>query len=151
MRYAINCQQLALTEPQRTNVSIMISVIDEIESMTDQVLAAGLLLKKSIEKKMKFEQDDMERLIPYVELARQFLQFIHININKHLDEDKIAMATELEESIDLYRKNLKKLARKRLESGADVKSELLYLDIVRQIEKIGDHAFTISGLLAQAI
>lgn len=79
------------------------------------------------------------------------MQFIHININKHLDEDKIAMATELEESIDLYRKNLKKLARKRLESGADVKSELLYLDIVRQIEKIGDHAFTISGLLAQAI
>lgn len=151
VRYAINCQQLALTEPQRTNVSIMISVIDEIESMTDQVLAAGLLLKKSIEKKMKFEQDDMERLIPYVELARQFLQFIHININKHLDEDKIAMATELEESIDLYRKNLKKLARKRLESGADVKSELLYLDIVRQIEKIGDHAFSISSLLAQTI
>ena len=151
VRYAINCQQLALTEPQRTNVSIMISVIDEIESMTDQVLAAGLLLKKSIEKKMKFEQDDMERLIPYVELARQFLQFIHININKHLNEDKIAMATELEDSIDLYRKNLKKLARKRLESGADVKSELLYLDIVRQIEKIGDHAFTISGLLAQTI
>ena len=112
---------------------------------------SGLLLKKSIEKKMKFEQDDMERLIPYVELARQFLQFIHININKHLDEDKIAMATELEESIDLYRKNLKKLARKRLESGADVKSELLYLDIVRQIEKIGDHAFSISSLLAQTI
>lgn len=151
VRYAINCQQLALTEPQRTNVSIMISVIDEIESMTDQVLAAGLLLKKSIEKKMKFEQEDMERLIPYVELARQFLQFIHININKHLNEDKIAMATELEDSIDLYRKNLKKLARKRLESGADVKSELLYLDIVRQIEKIGDHAFTISGLLAQTV
>lgn len=151
VRYAINCQQLALTEPQRTNVSIMISVIDEIESMTDQVLAAGLLLKKSIEKKMKFAQEDMERLIPYVELARQFLQFIHININRHLNEDRIAMATELEDSIDLYRKNLKKLARKRLESGADVKSELLYLDIVRQIEKIGDHAFSISSLLAQTV
>ena len=61
------------------------------------------------------------------------------------------MATELEDSIDLYRKNLKKLARKRLESGADVKAELLYLDLVRQIEKIGDNAFNISSLLAQTL
>ena len=151
VRYAISCQSLSLTEAQRTNLSIMLSVINEIEAMTDQVLAAGMLLQKSIEKKMKFPQEDMEKLIPYVELARQFLQFIHININKHLNQDKLAMATELEESIDFYRKNLKKLARKRLESGADVKPELLYLDIVRQIEKIGDHAFTISGLLAQTL
>lgn len=91
----------------------------------------------------------MDRLIPYVELARQFLQFIHININRRLDENKIAMASELEGQIDLFRKNLKKTARKRLESGADVKAELLYIDIVRQIEKIGDRAFSISSLLSQ--
>ena len=59
------------------------------------------------------------------------------------------MATELEDQIDLYRKNLRKVARKRLESGADVKAELLYIDLVRQIEKIGDHAFSISEMLAQ--
>lgn len=151
IRYVINCQHLSLTDIQRSNLSIMISVVEEIEAMTDQVYTCGLLLAKSIEKKMKFQQEDMESLIPYVELARQFLQFIRININKHLNEDKLAMATELEDSIDLYRKNLKKLARKRLEGGADVKSELLYLDVVRQIEKIGDHAFTISELLVQTV
>lgn len=151
IRYVINCQHLSLTDIQRSNLSIMISVVEEIEAMTDQVYTCGLLLAKSIEKKMKFQQEDMEQLIPYVELARQFLQFIRININKHLNEDKLAMATELEDSIDLYRKNLKKLARKRLEGGADVKAELLYLDVVRQIEKIGDHAFTISELLVQTV
>lgn len=151
IRYVINCQHLSLTDIQRSNLSIMISIVEEIEAMTDQVYACGLLLAKSIEKKMKFQQEDMESLIPYVELARQFLQFIRININKHLNEDKLAMATELEDSIDLYRKNLKKLARKRLEGGADVKAELLYLDVVRQIEKIGDHAFTISELLVQTV
>lgn len=151
IRYVINCQHLSLTDVQRSNLSIMISVVEEIEAMTDQVYTCGLLLAKSIEKKMKFQQEDMESLIPYVELARQFLQFIRININKHLNEDKLAMATELEDSIDAYRKNLKKLARKRLEGGADVKAELLYLDVVRQIEKIGDHAFTISELLVQTV
>ena len=151
IRYVINCQHLSLTDVQRSNLSIMISIVEEIEAMTDQVYTCGLLLAKSIEKKMNLVQDDMEQLIPYVELARQFLQFIRININKHLNEDKLAMATELEDSIDLYRKNLKKLARKRLEGGADVKAELLYLDVVRQIEKIGDHAFTISELLVQTV
>ncbi len=150
-RYIIECQHLPITETQRNNLSIMVSVVDELEGMTDQVYCAGMLLEKSIEKKMKFMQEDMERLVPYVELARQFLQFIRININKHLNSDKLEMAQELENQIDLYRKNLKKIARKRLESGADVKAELLYIDIVRQIEKIGDHAFSISGLLAQTI
>lgn len=150
-RYIIECQHLPITETQRNNLSIMVSVVDELEGMTDQVYCAGMLLEKSIEKKMKFMQEDMERLVPYVELARQFLQFIRININKHLNSDKLEMAQELENQIDLYRKNLKKIARKRLESGADVKAELLYIDIVRQIEKIGDHAFAISGLLAQTV
>lgn len=151
VRYIIKCQQLSITDVQRNNLSVMIQVIDELEAMTDQCFAAAMLIERSVEKKMKFPQEDMEKLIPYVELARQFLQFIHININKHLNEDKLSMAQELEDSIDLYRKNLKKLARKRLESGADVKAELLYLDLVRQIEKIGDHAFTISELLAQTL
>lgn len=148
-RYIINCQHLPITDAQRNNLSLMVSIVGELEGMTDQVFCAGKLIEKSIEKKMKFPQEDMERLVPYVELARQFLQFIRININKHLNEDKLEMATELEDQIDLYRKNLRKVARKRLESGADVKAELLYIDLVRQIEKIGDHAFSISEMLAQ--
>ena len=89
----------------------------------------------------------MERMLPYVELARQFLQFVQRNINKHIDESKLQLANELENGIDDFRKDLKKVARKRLEGGADVKAELLYIDIVRQIEKIGDNCFSISESL----
>ena len=55
----------------------------------------------------------------------------------------------LEDQIDQYMKDLKKVARKRLEGGANVKAELLYMDLVKQIEKMGDHALNISNLLAQ--
>ncbi|HAH62442.1 MAG TPA: phosphate:sodium symporter, partial [Treponema sp.] len=150
-RYIIQCEHLPVNEKQLNNLSIMLQVVDELELMTDDCLSIGLLLERSVQKNMKFPQEDMDRLIPYVELARQFLQFIRININRHLDEDKLAMANEIEGQIDLFRKNLKKTARKRLESGADVKSELLYIDMVRQIEKIGDRAFSISGLLSQTV
>ena len=151
VKYIINCQHLSVTPAQHSNLSIMVQVTEDLEAMTDECLTAALLLQRSIEKKMKFPHEDMEQLVPYVELARQFLQFIRITINKHLNETKLAMAQELEDQIDLFMKELKKLARKRLESGADVKSELLYIDLIRQIEKIGDNAFNISSLLAQTL
>ena len=151
INYILKCEQLSLPEKQKSGLSDMIQVVDDLEAMSDECFSIGKYLQKSIEKKMKFLQEDMDALIPYFELAREFLQFIHININKHLDEHKLEFARELETEIDAFRKDLKKLARKRLEDGYDVKSELLYLDLVRQIEKIGDHAFSISSVLAKTV
>lgn len=148
--FIIQCMHLSITEKQLNSLSTMQQIIAELELMTDDCLSVALFLKRSIVKNMNFPKEDTENLIPYVELARQFLQFIRININKHLSEEKLGFANELEQQIDLFRNRLKKTARHRLEEGVDVKSELLYLDLVRQIEKIGDRAFSISELLAQA-
>ena len=145
--YLIKCEALQVTEKQLNHISNMIQIVDELENMSDSCYATIMLIIRSIEKKMKFQTEDMERLLPYIELARQFLQFIRININKSLTPEKLELAAELEDGIDAFRKDLKKVARKRLEGGADVKSELLYIDIVRTIEHIGDNCFNISETL----
>ena len=44
----------------------------------------------------------------------------------------------------LFRNVLKKSAQKRIKKGADVKAEILYIDILRQIERIGDFSLNIS-------
>ncbi len=148
--YLLKCETLPVSVTQLSNISSMIQIVDDLEAITDECYALGKLIQKSIEKKMEFKDEDMERLLPYVELARQFMQFIHININRHLSKEKLEFATELENSIDAFKNELKKLARKRLEEGSNVKAELLYMDLVKQIERIGDHCFNISELLAQA-
>ena len=61
---------------------------------------------------------------------------------------RVKFANEIESQIDKERKALKKIARTRLESGANVKAELLYIDLVRQIEKIGDRCFSIAEQLS---
>ncbi|MBO5137450.1 MAG: Na/Pi cotransporter family protein [Spirochaetaceae bacterium] len=146
-KYLVICTELPVTEDQRNNISQMLHIVDELESMTDDCYSVGILLNRSIEKKMHFAKEDLERLEPYVTLVEKFVQFIRDNINHHLDETKLKEAQVIEDQIDLFRKNLKKVARKRLESGADVKSELLYIDLVRHLEKIGDRAFNISEAL----
>lgn len=145
--YLVRCQRLQLTDKQLNHISNMIQIVDELENMSDSCFGTIMLICRSIEKKMKFQQEDLERLLPYIELARQFLQFIRRNINTHLTPEKLELAAELENGIDAFRKDLKKVARKRLEGGADVKSELLYIDIVRTIEHIGDNCFSISEIL----
>ena len=145
--YLIKCEALQVTEKQLNHISNMIQIVDELENMSDSCYGTIMLIRRSIEKKMKFQTEDLERLLPYIELARQFLQFIRININKSLTPEKLELARELEDGIDAFRKDLKKVARKRLEGGADVKAELLYIDIVRTIEHIGDNCFSISEIL----
>ncbi len=142
--YLIKCQSLHITEKQLNHISGMIQIVDELENMSDSCYATLMLINRSIEKKMKFLQEDMERLLPYLELVRQFLQFIRRNINNQITPEKLELARELEDGIDAFRKDLKKVARKRLEGGADVKSELLYIDVIRRIENIGDNCFNIS-------
>ena len=146
-QYLVRCTHLHLSDEAKDNVALMMQLIGEMESMSDGCLNIASQLKKAIEKEMSFRQEDFERLLPYFELARQLLYFIHKNVAKiqKLTQEQFDFASELEQQIDDERKALKKIARKRLESGADVKSELLYMDIIRQIEKIGDRCFDVAG------
>lgn len=147
-KYLLKCVQLDIDDKLRENINVMISITGELESMSDDCLSIGVYLKRITEKHYVFKKEDFDRLIPYLELARQLLQFIYKNINKALSKEQLDFANELESQIDAERKALKKIARKRLEDGADVKAELLYMDLVRQIEKIGDRCFNIAEQLA---
>ncbi len=150
--YLIKCSYLKISEESKTNVSLMVQICGELESMADGCLSIANQIRKSIERDMKFREEDMDRLLPYFESARQLMYFIQKNVIKieSLTPEQYQLASELEQSIDDERKALKKIARKRLESGADVKSELLYLDVVRQIEKIGDRCFDVAGELGKS-
>ncbi len=145
--YLVKCSALPITEHQRNTISGMIKIIDEIETLTDQCYSLSLQLKRSIEKKMTFEKDDTDKIIPYVDLVQQLLDFASAHLGSPLQRDELQEAQNLEDQIDMIRTRLKKTARKRLEEGAHVKTELLYIDMVRTIEKIGDHAFGITETL----
>ncbi|MFA6937997.1 MAG: Na/Pi cotransporter family protein [Treponema sp.] len=146
-KYLIKAEQLDIDERLHNNISVMIQIIEEIESMSDDCMSIGIYIKKITEKQYIFPKEDFDRLLPYLELSRELLYFVYKNINSELKEEQVTFAHEIETQIDSERKNLKKLARSRLEQGANVKAELLYIDLVRHIEKIGDRCFAIAEQL----
>jgi phosphate:Na+ symporter len=53
----------------------------------------------------------------------------------------------MEASINGSRKKLQRLSRKRIQAGEDVKTELIYIELVRRIEKLGDYCMDITGVI----
>lgn len=147
-KYLLRCETLNVDDKLMNNINVMIQITQEIEAMSDDCLTIAESIKKMTEKQYVFPQEDFERLLPYLELARELTQFIYKNINKALTEDQLAFARDLEKDLLKQRKELKKIAKNRLEAGANVKAELLYMDMVKKIEKIGDRCFAIASQLA---
>lgn len=144
--YLIKCLHLHLSDEAKDNVQLMLNLIGEMESMSDSCLSISIQIKKALEKNVEFKQEDFDRLIPYFELGRQLLYFIHKNIAKiqKLTPEEFKFASDLEQQIDDERYALRKIAKHRLEGGENVRAELYYMDIIRQIEKIGDRCFDVA-------
>ena len=53
----------------------------------------------------------------------------------------------MEGKLQTFKKGLNKEIRKNLKKGADIKGELLYLDIVGHVEQIGDYCLNIAQAL----
>jgi phosphate:Na+ symporter len=77
-----------------------------------------------------------------------FLAFVREHLAKPLPAALTSQADEMERNIDKSRKRLRKLGRKRIEAGKNVKTELLFIDMVRRIEKLGDYCYEIIEALS---
>jgi phosphate:Na+ symporter len=146
-RFLVECTRQNLNPKSERHVSHLLRIVGDLENMTDDCFALSLTLERSIVKKLHFNKKEVEALTPYVLLVRDFLAFVRANLGHKLSEEQLADASLLEQKIDEFRDKLKRIARKRLESGADVKTELLFIDLVRRIERLGDYAFSISEAL----
>ncbi|MBL8967608.1 MAG: Na/Pi cotransporter family protein [Spirochaetaceae bacterium] len=136
-------------EKTQANIQHLLRVVDELENITDSCMSLALLLERCRNKGLVLDKEELEALAPYTLIADEFLRFVEENAAKPISEAELALAAEFEQKLDDFRSSLKKKARKRLKAGADVKTELLFIDLVRHVEKIGDYAFSISESLRE--
>jgi phosphate:Na+ symporter len=146
--YLMECARRQLSRRSEYNVSLLMRIIADLEDMTDSCYSVSLLLERSVRKNQIFKQKEMEALDPYMGLVEEFLTFVKDHLGGKLNGEQSLYAKEIEENIDMSRNKLRKLGRKRIEEGADVKTELLFIDLVRRIEKLGDYCYSISNSMS---
>jgi phosphate:Na+ symporter len=147
--FLIECTREQLNPRSERRISYLLRIIADLEDMTDECYGVSLLLERSVRKDHIFKQKEMGQLIPYVSQVEDFLALLQEQLGRSPTEDNIARARELEKNIDKSRKKLRKLGRKRIEAGEDVKTELLFIDLVRRIEKLGDYCYDITETVAK--
>jgi phosphate:Na+ symporter len=147
--FLIECTREQLNRRSEHRVSQLLRIIADLEDMTDGCFSVALLLERSVKKNQFFKEKEMAGLVPYLSLVEDFLTLVREHLGRRLSPEEAGYAKLLEEKIDDSRNRLRKLGRKRIEAGVDVKTELLFIDLVRRIEKLGDYCFDIAETLAR--
>jgi phosphate:Na+ symporter len=142
--FLIECSRMQSNAKTEQRIAYLMRVIGNLEEMSDECYSISRLLEKSIRKNCVFKDKEMDELIPYVNQVEEFLVLLEKQLGRSPTKEYASRAVELEASIDKNRKKLHKMGRKRIEAGGDVRTELLFIDLVRRIEKLGDYCFEIS-------
>lgn len=143
------CSMDSMNRISAVNLHSMMRITNELESIGDSCFNLMFLSEKRHKGQVELDDTIVDTLYPYIDLVNQFLRFIRSHLNEHVTSESMAVAVSLENEINKMRNILQEGASDRLQAGHDVKAELLYIDIVRHVEQIGDHCLNISESLAK--
>ena len=147
-RFLIECSSHPLNQRSERRISQLLRIIAEIEDMIDDCYGLSIILERGVKKELIFKQKEMEALSPYAGLVEEFLSFVQAHLGTLFSEVEREHAADLEHQIHRSQNKLRKLGRKRIEAGENVKTELLFIDMVRRIEKLGNYCYHISEVLS---
>ncbi len=145
--YLAECSKDHLSQRGMNNVAALIRIINELENIGDSCYKLGLILQRKYDKKIKLHDKAASELEDFSDLILEFMDLYQQKMDEHLEKEVLQIAYKLEANVNNLRDNLKKGSQKRLQEGANVDSELLYLDILKHFEHIGDNSLNIAQAL----
>jgi len=140
----IECTRVQLNIRTENRITHLLRIINGIEEMTDECYSISRLLEKSVRKNRIFKKEEMDELVPYVYNVEKFLSLLQMQLSSKSTAELAVQTMELEGEINSTRKKLQKLGRKRIQAGMDVQTELIFIDLVRRIERLGDYCASIT-------
>lgn len=148
-QYLIYCTSSELSRERLNEVTVMLRVISEMEEICDCTLDLVKLAERKYRKKRVLPVETQEAIRNFSGPVDQFMGFYIQSLTKKVTHADIEIAMQLEDTIDASRKKLRREAVRRMSDPTNIKSEMLYIDILNNIESIGDHSLNILKLLSQ--
>jgi len=143
-QYLIELSQRSLTPEESEELPVLIHSVNDVERIGDHSENVVELAERKIEKKMPFTDEAIKELI----LMWNELNSMMIETEKALKNDSIEIAKSVltrEERMNQFQVDFKKSHVNRLSQGkCNLKSGVVFLDMVDNLEKIGDHLANIA-------
>ncbi|MFN3660454.1 MAG: hypothetical protein ACK4TN_04355, partial [Brevinematales bacterium] len=146
-RFLAECRSTIVTEKQSYEINAYLILIGEIKSISTSISILFSLLKKKKKKKLKFHKNGMDEIIQYTYEVLDFLKYNVDYLQERLQDHSIELAQKMEKAINSKRNRLRKLVENKLIKGADIEGEIIYMEMVKHLEHIGDFCYTIANYL----
>ena len=137
------CALQNLSEEQAQWAAARMRIIGGYERIADELVNIHNLSEKLLRKKSGTASETVDQILEIAFPVRDFLEYISTLLDHDVADREIKLARTMEEEITRFRNKLDKISRKRIKSGGNLKGELLFMEIVRRFETIGDDCITI--------
>jgi phosphate:Na+ symporter len=142
--YMLRLSSASVSEATMGKITSLIRVVAELEDICDRGYRLVLLAERKYRKKRELPPETVEQVRRFSDLVLQFMDFYSTRLNRPIDTADMETAYQLENQIDDMRKALRRASMSRMrESGEVVKAEMLYIDILNNMESIGNHSLNI--------
>ncbi|MCF7814750.1 MAG: Na/Pi cotransporter family protein [Candidatus Cloacimonetes bacterium] len=148
-KFLVECSKEELSEHNVMNVNAMMRIVNELENIGDSCFKLMILTERKYLKKIQLHEKAMKEFNDISDLLLQFMGIYKKHMTEKMEGRVLDMAFKLEGKINILRDSLKKSAQRRLQHGSNVKSELVYLDLLKHFEHIGDNSLNIAQALRQ--
>jgi len=148
-QYLVFCASSELSRKRFNEVTVLLRVVAELEETGDCAYQLVRLAKRKYRKNQVMPTATQDAIRDFCGHVDQFISFYIDNLDAAVETSDMETALQLENTIATSRKKLRKKAVRRMRDPANIKSEMLYIEILNQIERIGDHSLNILQLLNQ--
>lgn len=140
-----NCSRLHnANHEDRIHFAKMIQLTEHLEYLSDECASLMFSLNKYIKNEnFDITSQQTKQINEYLEMVRLFFEDVCINLTLGFTTEEKFKYENIENQIDKTKKELKNQSRHRIEDGNNVKAELVYIDLIRKIERAGDCIFAI--------
>lgn len=148
-KYLVECSKEDLSERSVMNLNAIMRIVNELENIGDSCYKLMLLTERKYDNNIQLHAKAMEEFNDFSSLLAESMELYKLRMNEHLEKQVLDLVYKLEVKMNNLRDNLKKATQHRLQEGSNVKAELLYLDLLKHFEHIGDNSLNIAQALRQ--
>lgn len=142
--YLVRCSAAEIGQENAVEVSQMIRIVSELEEITDTIYRLVKFTQRKYKKEQEFTSEATEGIREFSKLIARFIALYNKKMFQPIREAEIQAALQLEDEIDVRRKELNERAMERMaDPEPDIKSEILNMEFNNHCEKIGNYALNV--------
>ena len=142
--FLVSLSQTSITQESSKEVASMMHMVNDLERVGDYCENLWLLSQRKLDQKITFSEIAMNEIAEISEVTKSFLARI-VKALEEKDVEVYAEAQLLEDAIDDLEERLRNNHIRRLNTGeCTVNSGLIFIDMLHNLEKIGDHTFNLA-------